>query len=245
MTAPAIVQPTVFRDRREAGRRLAERLRPAYGGRDDVLVFGLPRGGVPVAAEIAAALDAPLDVFLVRKLGVPALEELAFGAVASGDVRVLNHDVVEDWDVRPEAIEAVTSAERRELARRERLYRGDRPAPDVRGKVVVLVDDGLATGSTMRAAAESLGKMGPARIVAAVPVAPAAAWHTVDPVIDERVSILTPEPFIAVGYWYQDFAATTDDEVREALTSAEERIASRGATSYDTPEPPAICPTGN
>ena len=214
---------STFHDRRDAGRRLAERLKPAFGGRDDLLVFGLPRGGVPVAAEVAAALDAPLDAFLVRKLGVPGFEELAFGAIASGGVRIINQEVVQEWGLREDAIEAVTARERQELSRRERLYRGTRRLPDVVGKIVILVDVGLATGSTMRAAAEALRQRDPARIVAAVPVAPLAGCETFASVVDETVCVLTPEPFVAVGYWYDDFSPTSDEEVRRLLAAAEER----------------------
>ena len=220
---------SVFRDRREAGRRLAERLKAAYAGRDDVLVLGWPRGGIPVADEVAAALAAPLDAFLVRKLGVPGFEELAFGAIASGGVRVVDRQIVDEWRLTEPAIEAVTANELRELTRRERLYRGSRPAPDVRGKIVVLVDDGLATGSTMRAAAAALRRQDPARIVAAVPVAPPATCQGVEEVVDEAVCALTPEPFLAVGYWYEDFSPTTDDEVRTILAAAEQRTAPQRA----------------
>jgi predicted phosphoribosyltransferase len=219
----------VFRDRREAGRRLAEGLKAAYADRDDVLVLGLPRGGLPVADEVAAALGAPLDVFLVRKLGVPGFEELAFGAIASGGVRVVDRQIVDEWRLTESAVEAVTANELAELTRRERLYRDARPAPDVQGKIVILVDDGLATGSTMRAAAAALRQQGPARIVAAVPVAPPATCRAFDQIVDEAVCALTPEPFLAVGYWYEDFSPTTDDEVRAILAAAEQRSESTGA----------------
>jgi predicted phosphoribosyltransferase len=204
----------LFRDRAEAGRALAQKLR-AYAGRDDVVVLGLPRGGVPVALEVARALDAPLDVFLVRKLGVPGHEELAMGAIASGGVRVLSEDVVRHLNLSPRAIEAVAFAEQRELQRREREYRGDEPPPDVRGKTVILVDDGLATGATMRAAVAALRRQGPARIVVAVPVAAASTCEELRDIADEVVCALTPEPFFAVGQWYHDFSQTTDEEVRE------------------------------
>ncbi|MEA2528884.1 MAG: hypothetical protein QOG89_528 [Thermomicrobiales bacterium] len=211
-----------FRDRYDAGRQLAAKL-TAYANREDVIVLGLPRGGVPVAYEVAKALNAPLDVFLVRKLGVPGHEELAMGAIATGGVRVLNRDVIESWRIPEEAIADVEARERQELARRERLYRGTRPPPDVRGKIVILVDDGLATGSTMRAAAEALRTMGPARIVAAVPVAAAATCESLLDVVDETVCAITPDIFYAVGLWYEDFSPTTDEEVRDLLRRAEER----------------------
>ena len=208
-----------FHDRADAGRVLAARL-ASLAGRPDILVLALPRGGVPVAYEVARALGAPLDVFLVRKLGVPGQEELAMGALAGGGVRVLNDEVVRMLRVPPEVIEDVTAAEARELERRERAYRDDLPPPDVRGRTVVLVDDGLATGSTMRAAVVALRQAGPARLIVAVPVAAAA---TVEEFRDEGVEVVcvtTPEPFFAVGSWYDDFRQTSDGEVRELLTRA-------------------------
>jgi putative phosphoribosyl transferase len=208
-----------FRDRREAGRQLAQRL-AAYANRPDVLVFALPRGGVPVAYEVARALHAPLDVFLVRKLGLPGHEELAMGAVASGGVRVLNRDVVERLQLPDDLIDAVTRRELQELERRERAYRGDRPFPDVQGKTIILVDDGLATGSTMRAAAEALRQQGPARLVIAVPAGSPETCNDFREEVDEVVCAITPDPFYAVGLWYQDFSQTTDDEVRELLSAA-------------------------
>jgi putative phosphoribosyl transferase len=208
-----------FRDRREAGRQLAQLL-AAYANRPDVLVLALPRGGVPVAYEVARALHAPLDVFLVRKLGLPGHEELAMGAVASGGVRVLNRDVVERLQLSDELIDAVTRRELQELERREREYRGDRPFPDVRGKTVILVDDGLATGSTMRAAAEALRQQEPARLVVAVPAGSAETCDEFREEVDEVVCAITPQPFYAVGLWYDDFSQTTDDEVRELLSAA-------------------------
>ncbi|WP_165070651.1 phosphoribosyltransferase [Paludisphaera rhizosphaerae] len=220
----------VFRDRREAGRVLAESL-SKYAGRSDVLVLGLPRGGVPVAYEAAHALGAPLDVFLVRKLGVPGHEELAFGALASGGVRLLNRDVVEALRIQPQVVEAVTKMEATELGRRERQYRDDRPAPEVRDRTVILIDDGLATGASMRAAVAALKRMGPARVVVAVPV---AARQTVDEMsheVDEIVCARTPEPFQAVGLWYADFSQTSDAEVSELLRQAErEQEAARTAS---------------
>jgi putative phosphoribosyl transferase len=209
----------MFRDRHDAGRVLAEKLRH-YAGRDDVLVLALPRGGVPVAYEVATALGAPLDVFLVRKLGVPGREELAMGAIASGGVRVMNDSVVAMLRVPDRAIAAVAAAEARELARQERAFRDDRPPPAVRGRTVVLVDDGLATGATMRAAVAALRKLGPARVVVAVPVGAADTCGEFEADADEVVCATEPEPFLAVGYWYDDFSQTTDDEVRDLLAQA-------------------------
>ena len=208
--------PQRFRDRKEAGRRLAEKLR-AYANRPDVLVLALPRGGVPVAYEIARALGAPLDVFVVRKLGVPGYEELAMGAVATGGVRVLNDQLVQRLRIPEYVIEAVATREQQELARRERLYRGGRPPPEVRGRTVILVDDGLATGATMRAAIMALRKLQPARIVVAVPTASSETCEELKPEVDDIICAITPDPFLAVGHWYQDFSQTTDDEVRELL----------------------------
>jgi erythromycin esterase-like protein/predicted phosphoribosyltransferase len=208
-----------FRDRAHAGRVLAERLRE-YAGRDDVVVLGLPRGGVPVAYEIAKALDAPLDVFLVRKLGVPGHEETALGAIATGGIRVLNTRLIESLDLPPEWIEAIDAKERQELHRRELLYRGDRPPPDIAGRTVILVDDGLATGSTMLAALHAVRADDPARVVVAVPVAAPDVCEALRGVADEVVCALTPEPLQAVGMWYEDFSQTTDDEVRALLEHA-------------------------
>jgi len=206
----------IYRDRIEAGKRLAEKL-TEYANRADVLVLALPRGGVPVAFEVARALHAPLDIFLVRKLGVPGHPELAMGAIATGGVRVLNDDVVNYLDVPGEVIDAVAASEQRELERRERLYRGTRPAPDVKGETVILVDDGLATGSTMRAAAAALRQQQPARIVVAVPVSAVQTCDEYRMGVDEIVCAMTPEPFHAVGLWYKDFSQTTDEEVRHLL----------------------------
>jgi erythromycin esterase-like protein/predicted phosphoribosyltransferase len=208
-----------FRARRHAGRVLAERL-SGYAGRDDVIVLGLPRGGVPVAYEIARELRAPLDVFLVRKLGVPGHEEHALGAIATGGIRVLNKPVIESLGLPPEWIEAIDAKERRELQRRERAYRGDRPPPDVAGRTVILVDDGLATGSTMLAALHALRADEPARVVVAVPVADPGVCAALRDVADEVVCALTPQPLQAVGLWYDDFSQTSDDEVRALLERA-------------------------
>ena len=210
-----------FQDRRDAGRVLAMKLRK-YAGRPDVVVLALPRGGVPVAYEVAQALRVPLDVFLVRKLGVPGQEELAMGAIATGGVRVLNDDVVRTLGIPQEALDAVAAQEQRELGRRERAYRGDRPAPDVRGRTVILVDDGLATGSTMRAAVAALRRQGPARVIVAVPVGAPQTCAEFGAEADEAVCARTPEPFHAVGLWYDDFSQTTDEEVYELLGRAEE-----------------------
>ena len=218
--------PGFFPNRRVAGRYLADRL-AAYANRDDVLVLALPRGGVPVAYEVAKALHAPLDVFVVRKLGVPGHEELAMGAVASGGVRVLNDRVVQGLQIPPAVIDAVTAKEREELARRERLYRGDREPLDVRGRTVLLVDDGLATGSTMKAAVAALRDQHPSRIVVAVPVAAEDSCAELRAVADEVVCAVTPEPFHAVGVWYEHFDQTSDDEVRALLADAH-RVGSSG-----------------
>jgi putative phosphoribosyl transferase len=206
----------LYRNRTEAGRYLASQLGD-YANRPDVLVLALPRGGVPVAFEVASALKAPLDIFLVRKLGVPGHEELAMGAIATGGVRVVNEDVVRYLSIPGEVIDAVTADEQRELERREKLYRGERPAPDVSGKTVILVDDGLATGSTMRAAAAALREQHPARIVVGVPVSSPATCDEFRDEVDEIVCAVTPEPFHGVGRWYEDFSQTTDEEVRELL----------------------------
>ncbi|HEY7065310.1 MAG TPA: phosphoribosyltransferase [Chloroflexota bacterium] len=208
-----------FRDRHDAGRFLATKL-AAYAHRPGVVVLALPRGGVPVGYEVARALDAPLDVFLVRKLGVPEHRELAMGAIASGGVRVLNAELIRSLQLAPEAIEAVVAEEEAELARRERAYRDDRPPLEVRGHIAILVDDGLATGATMRAAAQALRQERAARIVVAVPVAPPETCAELETEVDEIVCGLTPEPFYAVGLWYADFSQTTDEEVRDLLAAA-------------------------
>jgi predicted phosphoribosyltransferase len=185
-----------------------------------VLVLALPRGGVPVAFEVARALGAPLDVFLVRKLGVPGHEELAMGAIATGGVRVVNEAVVRELGIGGEVIDAVAGRERAELERRERAYRGERPAPEVRGRAVILVDDGLATGSTMRAAALAVRRQEPERVVVAAPVAARATCAELLAEVDDVVCAATPEPFYGVGRWYEDFSQTTDEEVRELLARA-------------------------
>ena len=205
-----------FRDRREAGRVLASLLK-TYAGRDDVVVLALPRGGVPVAYEVAAALGAPLDVFLVRKLGTPGHRELAMGAIASGGIRVLNDDVVRWYGIPESAIESVAREEAAELERRERAYRDGRPSPDLTNRSVILVDDGLATGSTMRAGAQAVRLYRPSRVVVAVPVGARQTCSEIAAVADEVICARMPEPFTAVGQWYLDFDQTDDDEVRELL----------------------------
>jgi len=210
----------MFLDRRDAGRMLAQQL-SALAGRPDLLVLALPRGGVPVAFEVATALRAPLDVFVVRKLGVPGQEELAMGALASGGLRVLNQDVVRMLDLSPEIIDAVARREEEELTRRERLYRGERAPLAVAGRTIILIDDGLATGSTMRAAAAALRQRGPARLIVAVPVAARQTCDQLRREVDEVICAATPSPFLAVGQWYAQFGQTTDDEVRELLRRAE------------------------
>jgi len=205
-----------FRDRPQAGQLLSKKL-AGYANREDVIVLALPRGGVPVAREIARSLRTPLDVFLVRKLGVPGQEELAMGAIASGGVRILNQDIVQAMAIPTHVIDSVTATEVQELARRERLYRGDRPAPDVTGHAVILVDDGLATGATMRAAVAALRRMKPKRIVIAVPIAAVPTRQEFAREVDEIVCLHTPEPFFSVGFWYDDFSQTTDEDIREML----------------------------
>lgn len=220
-----------FIDRQEGGRALAGLL-GEYAHRPDTLVLALPRGGMPVAFEVARELGAPLDVFLVRKLGAPMHEELAMGAMASGGTIVINQEVVRELGVRPEEIDAAAAREERELQRREQQYRGARPPPEVQGRTVILVDDGLATGSTMRAAVAALRQQRPERIVVAVPVAAVQACDMLAEEADEVVCARTPEPFYAVGLWYRDFAQTTDEEVRELLA-----LASRGAEAQQPSAP--------
>jgi predicted phosphoribosyltransferase len=208
-----------FRDREEAGELLGRELARHFTKRDDLLVLALPRGGVPVGYGVARALDAPLDVFIVRKLGVPGHEELAMGAIASGGVRVLNREVLDSMPLSQAMIDAVAAREQQELERRESEYRGARPPVDVKDKTVIVVDDGLATGSTMRAAVAALRRMEPRRIVVAVPVAAESTCREfrAEGVADDVVCLRTPEPFQAVGLWYSDFTQTSDDEVHELL----------------------------
>jgi putative phosphoribosyl transferase len=212
----------LFQNRTEAGKVLGSMLQE-YANRPDVLVLALPRGGVPVAFELAKALNAPLDVFVVRKLGVPGHEELAMGAIATGGIRVLNEDVVRGLGIPASVIEAAASIEEKELQRREELYRDGRPSPDVRGRTVILVDDGLATGSTMRAAVAALRQQNPAAIVVAVPVGAPSTCDELQRDVDKVVCGFTPEPFYGVGQWYEDFSQTTDEEVRDLLNLASKR----------------------
>lgn len=205
-----------FRDRREAGRLLAAEL-ARFADRPDVLVLGLPRGGVIVAAEVARGLRVPLDVWVVRKLALPENPELAIGAIARHGVRVQNDEAIRELGIGDDVIESVAASESVELERRERLYRGSRPFPDFAGKTAILVDDGLATGSTMRAAVLSVRALAPSRVVAAVPVGAAATCAELAGIADEVACLRTPDPFRAVGIWYEDFAQTTDEEVRDLL----------------------------
>ena len=209
----------IFRDRTEAGKYLATLLL-SYKDRPDVLVLALPRGGVPVAFEVAQALRVPLDIFLVRKLGVPGHEELAMGAISTGGVRVLNEDTVEYLRIPEHIIDSIAAEELKELKRRELAYRGNRPEPDVKGKFVILIDDGLATGSTIRAAALALRQQQPARIIVGVPVSAPETCDEYRIGVDEIICAVTPEPFLGVGMWYVDFSQTTDEEVRDLLERA-------------------------
>lgn len=219
-----------FHNRSEGGRLLAHLLQE-YAGRPDLVVLALPRGGVPVAYEVARALSAPLDIFLVRKLGVPGHEELAMGAIASGGVRVLNPDVIYGLNIPQNVIDRVAEWELRELERRERAYRGNKDKLEVRDKTVILVDDGLATGSSMRAAIAALRQQHPAQIIITVPVASVSICNELRSEVDRVICALTPEPFHAVGLWYEDFSQITDEEVRELLNRAaeEQRLKEREA----------------
>ena len=209
----------IFANRTSAGKELALHLR-RYANREDVIVLGAPRGGIPVAFEVATELGAPLDVFVLRKLGVPDREEFAFGAIASGGVRIIDRNTVESLGITGLDIERVTRAEKQELERRERAYRGGRPPLDVRGLTVILIDDGIATGSSMRAAIRALRQLKPGRIVLAVPVAPASTCGQLRFEADELVCIETPEPFYGVGQFYGDFSQVSDREVKELLENA-------------------------
>lgn len=209
----------LFADRFEAGRVLASKL-GEFSGRNNVVVLALPRGGVPVAYEVARALKAPLDVFVVRKLGTPGQEELAMGALAPGGITVLNREVIQALGIPQQTIDAVVTREQHELERREREYREGRPAASIRGNIAILVDDGLATGSSMRVAAKALRKEAAAQIVVAVPVASPSTCAEFEVEVDKVVCATTPEPFWAVGQWYRDFSQTTDEEVRELLARA-------------------------
>ncbi len=213
----------IFSNRKEAGQRLAERLRD-YANRKDVIVLGIPRGGVPVAFEVAKTLKVPLDILLLRKLGVPGHEELGFGAIASGGIRTLSQEIVEALRLSPLDIELVTNRERKELKRREHAYRGHRPPLSVKGLTVILVDDGIATGSGMRAAVGALRQMQPARIVIAVPVAPSSSCDRLRSEVDDLVCLAMPEPFYGVGQFYFDFSQVSDQEVNELLDRAAKEI---------------------
>jgi putative phosphoribosyl transferase len=220
----------IFRNRSDAGQYLATKLLQ-YKGREDVLVLALPRGGVPVAFEVARVLQVPMDIFLVRKLGVPGHEELAMGAIATGGVRVLNEDTVNYLGIPPDVIDSVAEMELKELKRREIAYRGNRPEPHVKGKTVILIDDGLATGSTIRAAAQALRGQDPAWIIVAVPVSAPQTCDEYRMGVDEIVCAVTPKRFLGVGRWYVDFSQTTDEEVRDLLELArgEKRMSSANA----------------
>jgi len=218
----------IFGDRVDAGRRLAEKLR-AYANRDDVIVLGIPRGGVPVAFEVAAALHAPLDVFLSRKLGVPGQEELAFGAVATGGVRVLDQELIEAVGISKREIEEITHRVRTELERRESAFRGKRPPLDLEGKIAILIDDGIATGSSMRAAINALRQHRPARVVVAIPVAPLSTFHRLRSEVDELICVHMPESFYAIGQFYADFSQVADEEVTALIHRAAQLAVHKGA----------------
>jgi putative phosphoribosyl transferase len=224
----------IFENRVQAGRRLAEKLKK-YAGRQDVIVLGIPRGGVPVAFEVAKAIQAPLDIFLSRKLGVPWQEELAFGALASGGVRILDWDLIRSLGLPEEEIERITRTVNAELERRELVYRGGQPSLQLEGKTVLLIDDGIATGSSMRAAIKALRQMTPARVVVAVPVAPIETYNSLKPDVDEMVCVYAPEFFFAIGQFYEDFSQTTDQEVTELLRRAAQQI-----TAQAVPPTPLI-----
>jgi predicted phosphoribosyltransferase len=211
----------VYQDRFDAGQQLAAHLQ-AYANRRNVLVLALPRGGVPVAFAVARALHAPLDVLLVRKLGVPGQEELALGAIASGNIRVLNDEVVQAWHLSPQIIEQVEQKECHKLERYEQLYRGDRPSPDLRDRIVILVDDGLATGASMRAAAQAVRRQHPARLIVAVPVAEPSVCEAFREEVDEVICAQTPAPLDGISAWYRDFSQTSDQEVHALLAQAEQ-----------------------
>jgi putative phosphoribosyl transferase len=220
----------IFWNRKQAGERLAKRLID-YADRDDVLILALPRGGVPIGFEIARALHVPLDVFVVRKLGTPGQEELAMGAIAPGGIREINQEIVDTLMISDDAIEHIVRQEQAELERREKAYRGDRPRPQIRGMTVILVDDGLATGASMRAAVHALRKMSPMRIIVAVPVGAADTCRDFRKLTDETICLAMPEPFYGVGAWYEDFSQTPDEEVRELLDTANETVKPVGSKS--------------
>lgn len=212
----------IFKDRRDAGRKLAQKL-SAYANRSDVIVLALPRGGVPVAYEVALALNAPLDIFTVRKLGLPGHEELAMGAIASGGARVINQDVVRTFSIPQGVVEAVAKQELKELERRERAFRGDREMREIHDRTAILIDDGLATGASMQAALMGLRARDPARIVVAVPTAPLETCEAFQPLVDEMICATTPEPFYGVGQWYEDFSQVTDEQVQTLLEQASQQ----------------------
>ncbi|MBE9140605.1 phosphoribosyltransferase [Nodosilinea sp. LEGE 07088] len=215
---PSIAPNIIFQNRTDAGRQLADRLQ-GYANRPDVLVLGLPRGGVPVAYEVAQALHAPLDVCLVRKLGVPEHKELALGAIASGGVRVFNYGIIHRFQISIPTIATIAAQEQRELERRDRAYRGDRPLPQICDRTVILVDDGIATGATMRAAIAVIAAQQPAQLVVATPVAAPATCEALSHEVDEVVCVTLPESLNAIGYWYEDFSPTTDADVRQLLAT--------------------------
>ena len=208
-----------FRNRTEAGKMLAEKL-TAYPHQKDLLVLALPRGGVPVAFEVAKELNAPLDICIARKLGVPNHKELAMGAIASGGIGILNYDVINTLGIDEETIKVVASEELKELQRRDRVYRGDAAPIDIKNKTIILIDDGIATGSTIRAAITVIKQQQPAKLIVAVPVAPASTYTELKSEVDEIVCLETPEPMSAIGLWYEDFSQTTDEEVRQLLSSS-------------------------
>jgi predicted phosphoribosyltransferase len=224
-----------FRDRTEAGKLLAKQLN-TYANQQDILVLALPRGGVPVAFEVARALHALLDVIVVRKLGVPGQEELAMGAIATGGVRILNNEVVQFLNIPNEMVDKIAANEQQELERRERLYRGDRPAYTVLGRTVILVDDGIATGATMHAAVAALKQQQPARILIAVPTASPSAYDEFANEVDEIVCVMRPEPFIAVSYWYSQFSQTSDEQVRSLLEQANHGFPTEQQNAQKAPE---------
>ena len=213
----------LFKDRRDAGRKLAQKLKD-YAGRKDVIVLALPRGGVPVAYEVAKSLNIPMDIFIVRKLGWPGHEEMAIGAIASGGVRVLNQDIVQYLNIPEALIDAVAQRELRELERREHAYRGDRPSLDVKDRTVIIIDDGLATGASMRAAVAGVRAHHPAHIVIAVPTAALETCESLKHEVDQVICATTPEPFYGVSRWYEDFSQTTDEEVRTLLQEANRQL---------------------
>ena len=219
---------TPFKDRRDAGRKLAQKL-SAYARGQNALILALPRGGVPVAYEVALTLNVPMDIFIVRKLGLPGREELAIGAIASGGIRILNRDIIRMLSIPEEVINFVARRELQELQRRERLYRGNRPSPEVRDRTIILIDDGLATGASMRAAVAGVRAQHPARIVVAVPAAAAETCDAFRSEVEEVVCAITPEPFYGVSRWYEDFSQVTDEEVRALLEEANRQLSYGGA----------------